>query len=232
MANENHRWPPEVLAEFNALPEQTDDTYVSVVGASSPEVMIMARRLVAEEALRDRIEPLVMARAMRSIETTVRWHAKVSMAEHDDAVQEMFTRFWAAIQNQSGYEYRFNQYMRWLALDVGKEIRDEAIPMEEQRNAFRAMGGDNEEFADDEHQYAAIEGEMVLEEGLRTLPPRLARPLRLHYVLGLPIFSKDPEKRSVASTLHYSESRIREIMRQARAEYRRWLQGEAHDGER
>ena len=192
------------------------------------EVLLIARRVVAQESLRRRINEIVMDRGTKAIKRAVRLHGGVPDAERDEAENEALVRFGIAILEESTFEYRFNYYMKRLAQHVGEHIRrgDQGA---HERAAIHGLPGIDYPEARAGADPQVMEDVMLVEEGLKALPALQARALRLHYLVGFPIFSSDPENPTVASILHYAERQTRQIMSDALAAFMRWDDEQGRD---
>ena len=70
---------------------------------------------------------------------------------------------------------------------------------------------------DEDDEYEALLDRMLIDAALQTLPDEQAEALTLHYRIGLPIFSKDPGVRTVASELGWSERKTHQLIADGKA---------------
>ena len=104
------RWtrPAEIAAEYEALPDEGARDYLETLQEASLEVVIIARRATENERLRDRIDSIVVGRAVPIINySAVKW-GKRPKWEHDEVKDVARFMFWKEIlDGESFFEVRF-----------------------------------------------------------------------------------------------------------------------------
>ena len=221
MTEEKYERPAEIAAELDALPSADDPTYLTRLGSSALEVIVIARRLAAGGPLQVDVDEILANRALPAVRAAVFRHSRVPPEDLLDAQQEAMATFWEEIQKESFFEVRFNLALKRLAQRVGERIRGGKQRARE-RSAERLgspRGAGDEQYvdvADDDDQYEAIHNRMLVEAVLDVLPEEQARALALHYLMELPAFSKDPVVRTVASELGWAERKTRQILKDGR----------------
>ena len=222
MTTEKYERPAEVAAELAALPGEDDPAYLTELESISLEVLVIARRQAVGGPLHDDIVEILGNRVVTPIRAAVKRHSRVSYEEHQDAQQDTMERFWEAIQSESFFEVRFNRALMMLARHVGERIRggkQRAWERAAERLGRPRGEGDDlyPDVADEDDEYEALLDRMLIDAALGTLPEEQAVALTLHYRLGLPVFSKDPGVRTVASELGWSERKARQLIADGRA---------------
>ena len=229
MVEDSPSWRPEVRAEFRALPDVADPTYLDQLMDARPEVQIIARRATEDGALREKVDELVVGEALPVIERFVRRWAKLpggaSHEDWEDVLGEAVVIFWRDLKRKSYFEDNYNWAMQRLARKAAEQIRG-AGQGEWDRAVLSTTGM---EIPDEDRRLGEVEAEMMTEAGLRAIPRHLARVLRYRYLIGLPVFKEDPDEQTVASALHYSAGHAWALLRQANLEFTKWLQGEGRD---
>ena len=236
-AHEKFTIPPEIQAELAALPEPTAPGYLDSLQQASLEVVVIARRLVTGQRLRDQIDSILVSRLTPVIRAAVHRHGQVPRTESDEAEQEAMVLFWEAIQIESFFEVRFNKAMKFLAKQVGRKIRG-GKQREFERSALRAGTEDPEDpdgrdspidVPDNVDEYSRSEDRDIIDVGLASLPEEQARAIVLYYRLELQIYSHDPAVRTVASVLGCGERKARKLIADGRAGLRRSIGQEEDD---
>ena len=222
MTAEKFERPPEVAAELAELPGEADPAYLTQLESRSLEVLVIARRRATPGALRDDIDEILANRSLPAMRSAVRRYSGLPYEELEDARQEAMVRFWEAIQAESFFEIRFNRALMMLARRVGESIRG-GKQRERERHAERygQPRGEGDDIypdvPDQDDEYEALLDRMLIDAALHTLPAEQAQALTLHYLIGLPVFSKDPGVRTVASELGWSEREARQLIADGKA---------------
>ena len=203
--------PPEVAAELAALPGERDATYLDCLRNASLEVLVSARRRTANPTLRTRVDRIVFERTEKPITDAAIRHGHPPPGEDDEVADEVKVMFWIAILRPSFFEIRFNLAMLRSAQQAGERIRS-GLQRDRERRALRGQPGVDYPERAVEDEYPAIDQRILFQEGLTTLSDRQARALVLVYEDDLPIFSKDPDVVTVASTLDCSERTARRLV--------------------
>ena len=222
MTAEKFERPAEVAAELAELPGEADPAYLTQLESSSLEVLVIARRRATLGALRDDIDEILANRSLPAMRAAVFRHSGLPYQELEDAQQEAMVRFWGTIGRESFFEIRFNRALMMLARRVGESIRGGKQRARER--AAERLGRPRAErddiypdVPDEDDEYEALLDRMLIDAALQTLPDEQAEALTLHYRIGLPIFSKDPGVRTVASELGWSERKTHQLIADGKA---------------
>ena len=210
-----HERPAEVAASLAALPDERDPAYFNYLETVRLEVLVTARRRTVNPTLRARVDRLALKRTEDPIRKAAVRHGNPLEGWEDEVEDELKVLFWIAIRGPSFFEVRFNLAMKRCAQDAGKTIRgrgQRGLQSEREHRAFRGQPGVDYEDIAGEDEYPAIDERILFQQGLATLPDRQARALVYVYEDDRPIFSKDPDVVTVASTLDCSERTARRLV--------------------
>ncbi len=197
--------------------------------------MVIVRRQAKDDTLRGAIDEILVDRVLPLIRNAVLRHSQVPPEEYDEAEDEAMAMFWAAIQGESFFEIRFNLAMKTLAQGAGRRVGG-GKQRERERSAERIdstradSGAAPLDVADDADDYGAIENDILIRDGLVTLPDEQAQAIVLHYLMDLPVFSQDAGALTVVSTLGCSERKARKLVANGLATIRLWIGEEESDG--
>ena len=226
--------PPEVQAALDALPPPDDDGYLDALRSTLIEAVVVVHREAADPALRDRIADVLAERSEPRVQAAASRHGQAPSGEIEDVASELRVRFWKDIRDESFFEVKFNKAMKRLAQTAGRDAR-RGKRGERERSAARLgqpFSGADEiddafaDIADGADPFGEAENEIVVDQGLATLPYEQARAIALHYRMELPIYSQDPGVEDVASVLGYGERKTRGLIAEGMAALRRWFREE------
>ena len=220
MVAEIYERPPEIAAEFAALPDENDPEYLNRLRAARFEVLLIARRGAPNEALRRRINDIVADRVVPRIHRSFRTRGGVPEEQRPDLKSEAVTMFWEAIQGESFFEVRFNRAMMFL---LG-QARQNVLGRKRSGGRVASLDATAEAIPDPEDAYKALEIRMDIQQALEALPGDQRLAYALHYVIRLPIFSPDPAVLTVASVFSCRERKARQIMADTNHALRPWLE--------
>lgn len=235
MTTDKYERPPEIAAELASLPGEEESALLEQLRAASLEVLVIARRRTQDEALRERIDEIVVDRVSQPLRSAVSRHGEAPPGELDEVQDEAMVMFWEEIQDESFFEVRFNLAMKTLARHAGRRVRGG-----KQRNRERLSEriGTPGGFDDDESvdvaatgdDYAALHNQWLVREGLAQLPEEQANAMALHYLMEFPVHSQNPTVPTVSSLLRCSERKARGLLAKGRHALRGWIDQEEHDG--
>ena len=171
-------------------------------------MLVTARRRTVNPTLRARVDRLTLKNTEDPIRKAAVRYGNPFEGWEDEVEDELKVRFWIAIRGWSFFEIRFYLAMKRRAQDAGRALRgrgEKELQREREHRALRGQPGVDYEDPAGEDEYPAINERRFFQQGLATLPDRQDRALVLVYEDDRPIFSKDPDVVTVASTLDCPE---------------------------
>ena len=229
--------PPEVEAALAALPPPGDEGYLDALRSTPIEAVVAVYCEATDPALRDRIAGVLVEHSEPRVRAAAARHGRALPGEIEDVEGELRVRFWEKIMDEPFFELKFNKAMMWLAQTAGRDARRGKRGKLE-RSAARlgspgSYAGDPDialaDVPSGADPFGQVENEIVVDQGLAVLPDEQAKALALHYRMELPIYSRDPGVRDVASVLGYGERKTRKLIAEGLAALRRWFR-EGDDG--
>ena len=204
--------PPEIAAELAALPGARDPSYLERLESVSLEVLLIARRRAVAEVLRRRIDEIVAKRAVRVIRASAIRNGKAPPGEEDEVADEAVVLFWEAIQGESFFEIKFNKTAKDIAKRAGGRIRRGKRGERERKAEHGLPGIDYPESPANADALEIAEARMLIRAEFPALPDEHARSLVLRYYQDLPVFSRDRDVVTVASTLGCSRRKAQQLL--------------------
>ncbi len=239
VTNEKYILPPKIEAELVALPAPTASDFLERLQRVPIEVVVIARRQVADRMIRDQIDSILVGRSVPRILAAVKLRLDHGMPfeELDEAQDEAMVLFWEEIQRESFFEVLFNRATAYLVKRAWRNIGG-SKQRKRERSALRIDSTGPEEsngrdtvtdVPDDTDEYAQFENRYLIQIGLASLPAEQAKAITLHYLFGLQIYSNDPAVQTVASELGCGERKARKLIADGKAALKSTLSQEDYD---
>ena len=212
--------PPEIQEALAALPSERHPSFIERLESASskglPELLLISRRRVMDPDIKRRIDEIVGLRLGDVVRKRAYGRAiETGIEEPDDFASEVVSAFWREISKRSFAESRFNLAVRTLirraAADHWKRIQRQP-----ERPTERGLPGITyPEPSADVDETEAADARILVHPALDALSKQQARAIALRFFQGLPVFSQDPDKRTVASVLGLSQSHTHRLIRQS-----------------
>ncbi|MYB42522.1 MAG: sigma-70 family RNA polymerase sigma factor [Chloroflexi bacterium] len=221
MVAERYERPPEIAAEYEALPDEGAPDYLDALQEASLEVAIIARRATENERLRRRIDSIIAKRALPLIHAAAVGWGGVPEWEYDEVRSIARFLFWEEIARRESY---FEVHFPNAAITIAKRAGARFWGRKKRQRDRDALALDPDDFAKNPTGGLdkSVVDNILIRSALDTLPEEQQRAITLHYMMGCPIFSDDPSVLTVASGLRCSERKARKVIADARAALRRW----------
>lgn len=239
VTNKKYTLPPKIEAELMALPVPTASDFLERLQCVPIEVVVIARRQVEDQMIRDQIDSILVGRSVPRILAAVKRRLDHGMPfeELDEAQDEAMVLFWEEIQRESFFEVQFNSATAYLAKRAWRNIGG-SKQQERERSALRIDSTGPEEsdgrdtvtdVPDDTDGYAQFENRYLIQIGLASLSAEQAKAITLHFLFGLQIYSSDSAVRTVATELGCGERKARKLIADGKAAMKATLSQEDYD---